>query len=114
MKKIGEYQYEHNPVMLGYRAGYVLVTELSPMGDMLRIGLGRDPYTGEKLTFEDRTSQAGQFLLMRNFGGIGNAGNNILGNAFSQKQIENFVNIAKKTNLAKGVGQGIKDEFQKK
>ena len=114
MKKIGEYQYEHNPVMLGYRAGYVVGMELSGAGDLIRIGAGLDPYTGEKLTFEDRASQAGQFLLMRNLGGIGNAGNNILGNTFSQKQIESISKGIKYGKSLRDLYEGYQREFHQK
>ena len=113
MKKIGEYQYEHNPVMLGYRAEYVLVTELSPMGDMLRIGLGRDPYTGEKLGWGERAGQAGQVLLMSKLKNISNIGNTVLGNKFTQKQMNAVSDTIKNLKSTYDIGQSFQKEFSK-
>lgn len=46
----------------------VLVTELTPAGDAMRIGLGVDPYTGEKLTWKEREKEAAQTIAF-NYGG---------------------------------------------
>ena len=53
--------------MLAYRAEYVVATELSGAGDAMRIGLGLDPYTGEKLGWEKRQSELKSFIFFDAF-----------------------------------------------
>jgi len=50
------------------KVGGVLVTELTPAGDISRIGLGTDPYTGEKLTLKERKKELAQTVAL-NYGG---------------------------------------------
>ena len=46
-----------------YKFEKVLLTELTPAGDIYRIGLGVDPYTGITLTPTERLGEAGQSSL---------------------------------------------------
>jgi hypothetical protein len=50
------------------KVGYVLSTELTPFGDVSRILVGVDPYTGKELTWSERKDEAAQTIAF-NFGG---------------------------------------------
>lgn len=45
-------------MIIAYRAEYVLATELSNVGTLVRVGAGIDPYTGEKLSKSARIEEA--------------------------------------------------------
>ena len=50
------------------KVGGVLFMELTPAGDISRIGFGMDPYTGDRLTWKEREKEAMQIVAL-NYGG---------------------------------------------
>jgi len=93
IKQIAKDQYNRNPIMLAYRAEYVVATELSGAGDIMRIGLGLDPYTGEKLGWEKRKIEVMKLVL-------------------SEKLPSNpVVTLFKSGDKISGIYQGFKKEF---
>jgi len=106
-------QYNRNPIMLAYRAEYVVATELSGAGDAMRIGLGLDPYTGEKLSWGERANQAGQFLIIKNLGGILKVGNAAFNSKLNQNQVKNLTHTVNYFKTGYDVSQAMNKEFHK-
>jgi hypothetical protein len=113
VKQIAKDQYNRNPIMLAYRAEYVVATELSGAGDAMRIGLGLDPYTGEKLGWGQRAAQAGQFLIIKNLGGILKVGNAAFNSKLNQNQVKNLTHTVNYFKTGYDVSQAMNKEFHK-
>ena len=113
VKQIAKDQYNQNPVILAYRAEYVVATELSGAGDAMRIGLGLDPYTGEKLGWGERLKQAETFVFMNKLSSISNIGNVAIGNKFTKVQIKSIVTTLGYGKNSYDVAQAFQKEFKK-
>ena len=96
------------------KVGYVLAMELTPFGDISRIGLGVDPYTGEKLTMMQRGLEAAECLVFLGPGKMINIASDILKIQKMSTKTVNLIDTTVKTvGTIKDVNQGLIKEFKK-
>jgi len=91
------------------KAVKVLSTELTPIGDVTRIGVGKDPYTGNNLSPERRGAEASQVIFTNTIGkflkifkGFG---------ALDNKTIDTIDTNIKRFDKANDGKNGIQKEF---
>ena len=113
MKAVGKYQYDNNPVILGYRTEYVLGTELTRAGDFIRIGMGIDPYTLDSLNGQDRILEAGKAIFFFKSDEILKIGNALTQVNASRKALKNTGTIIESTEKINAIYQGVRKEFKK-
>ena len=89
------------------KVGGVLVTELTSAGDISRIGLGTDPYTGEKLTLKERVIVTGIFVGTLGVGAV------IEGSLKSLKQLKKYAKPIGKVPSIVEDGLSISDGLNK-
>lgn len=94
-----------------YKFEKVLLTELTPAGDIYRIGLGVDPYTNKPLTMVQRAQEASEGIF---FLGVGKA-MKFTKNLGKLNLSDDLIDVTDKTlnayDMARDVNRGISAEF---
>jgi len=80
----------------------------------MRIGLGLDPYKGEKLEWKERANEAKMFAIFNFSGKVIKLTNNSTNNLISEKTINLIGKHIEYVGKANGIYQGSQTEFKNK
>ena len=97
-----------------YKVANVLTTELSPIGDISRIGLGRDPYMERKLSVKERVKEGITTALLMSGGKLAKAGKKVIDIPVSDGVVDVVDKGSNRADTIDDIYTGMKEEFSRK